>query len=59
MTDEEALARLTTDWQTSWETGVIPRTLQRFLSNGWVELERRSGKRYWRLKDAPDQKAAS
>ena len=59
MTDEEALSRLSDEWQTTWETGINPRVLQRFLGNGWVQLERRSGKRYWRLKHAPDQEGTS
>lgn len=36
------------EWTTAHETGFNPRTLARFLSNGWVEMERRDGKRWYR-----------
>ena len=55
---EPGLAQLTYDWQTTWETGVHSRTLQRYLSLGLVEMERRQKKRYWRLRHEARSKAA-
>lgn len=45
---EPDLDKVPTEWATTWETGINWRTLSRFLNNGWVEMERREGKRWWR-----------
>lgn len=42
------LAKVPTHWTTTWDTGLNPRTLQRFLNEGLVQYQRYSGKAWWR-----------